>query len=408
MSEARARAADAAAGLPDRAPGGERQAAAGGRAALDRLLAVFAARGLERVEPPVLHPVKTFVDLAGEDFRRRLFTTGEAGGEEMALRPDFTIPVALMHLARAADPAAPASYAYCGPVFRQRRRWGPSEFLQAGVEWIGRPAAAETDAALLALAIEAAAALDLPPLELRIGDADLFAGVVDRLPLPRATTTKLKRAFGDPERLERLVAQLAAPHENGAAGDGTLAGLPEALARLDPDEARRIVRAVVDLSAAAPFGGRSADEIAERLLARAAEAARPAEAREAAAIVQDYLAIRSPAAEAPERLEAFAARHGLALEAETRRLGALVEALAAVGVDTGAAGFEAGFGRRLDYYTGFVFEFHDPAAPEAGRLIGGGRYDRLLSLLGAGRPVPAIGFSVWLDRLGQATPGGAR
>ena len=32
-------------------------------------------------------------------------------------------------------------------------------------------------------------------------------------------------------------------------------------------------------------------------------------------------------------------------------------------------------------------------------LAGGGRYDRLLTLLGAERPIPGVGFSVWLDRI---------
>jgi ATP phosphoribosyltransferase regulatory subunit len=30
---------------------------------------------------------------------------------------------------------------------------------------------------------------------------------------------------------------------------------------------------------------------------------------------------------------------------------------------------------------------------------GGGRYDRLLTLLGADKPIPGVGFSLWLDRL---------
>lgn len=61
--------------------------------------------------------------------------------------------------------------------------------------------------------------------------------------------------------------------------------------------------------------------------------------------------------------------------------------------------FSASFGRRLDYYTGFVFEIHSSSRPQAGHIVGGGRYDRLLSLLGASEPIPATGFSIWLDRI---------
>ena len=100
------------------------------------LRALFTEAGYGFVEPPILHDANVFVELAGEDLRRRLFLTQAADGAEMALRPDFTIPVCLHHLAT--GPAQRrADYAYLGPVFRQRRDEA-SEFVQAGVE-IARP-----------------------------------------------------------------------------------------------------------------------------------------------------------------------------------------------------------------------------------------------------------------------------
>ena len=67
--------------------------------------------------------------------------------------------------------------------------------------------------------------------------------------------------------------------------------------------------------------------------------------------------------------------------------------------------YDAAFGRPLDYYTGLVFEI--TAADAARPLAGGGRYDRLLTLLGAKTPIPGVGFSVWLDRIEQLRGGGA-
>ena len=68
-------------------------------------------------------------------------------------------------------------------------------------------------------------------------------------------------------------------------------------------------------------------------------------------------------------------------------------------IDLDRLTFAADFGRRLDYYTGFVFEFG--AGKRAnGPIIGGGRYDRMTAHIGDGEAVPAVGFSVWLDRIG--------
>jgi ATP phosphoribosyltransferase regulatory subunit len=40
-----------------------------------------------------------------------------------------------------------------------------------------------------------------------------------------------------------------------------------------------------------------------------------------------------------------------------------------------------------------------------GQLVAGGRYDELLTRLGAKAAIPAVGFSVWIERV--AMSGGA-
>src|SRR5262249_47808324 len=55
--------------------------------------------------------------------------------------------------------------------------------------------------------------------------------------------------------------------------------------------------------------------------------------------------------------------------------------------------------RGLDYYTRTTFEFFRPGAEgQQDALGGGGRYDGLVELLG-GRPTPAIGYALGLDRV---------
>jgi ATP phosphoribosyltransferase regulatory subunit len=75
------------------------------------------------------------------------------------------------------------------------------------------------------------------------------------------------------------------------------------------------------------------------------------------------------------------------------------------GVDLTRIAFSCAFGRGMDYYTGFVFELTDGNANEP--LVAGGRYDDLLTRLGSPAPVPAVGFSVWIERLSGSISGGA-
>jgi ATP phosphoribosyltransferase regulatory subunit len=66
--------------------------------------------------------------------------------------------------------------------------------------------------------------------------------------------------------------------------------------------------------------------------------------------------------------------------------------------------FDLGLVRSLGYYTGAVFQVYDPAY---GVPIGsGGRYDELLAAFG--RPLPAVGFALNVERLHIALTGEER
>jgi histidyl-tRNA synthetase len=64
--------------------------------------------------------------------------------------------------------------------------------------------------------------------------------------------------------------------------------------------------------------------------------------------------------------------------------------------------------RGLDYYTRTVFEYHSGRLGPQVALAGGGRYDKLLELLG-GPPTPANGWAAGIERIVLAidTPEGA-
>ena len=66
--------------------------------------------------------------------------------------------------------------------------------------------------------------------------------------------------------------------------------------------------------------------------------------------------------------------------------------------------FDLGLVRNIGYYTGAVFEVYDPTlgAP----IGGGGRYDELLGRFG--RPLPAVGFALGVERLHIALAGEER
>ncbi len=85
---------------------------------------------------------------------------------------------------------------------------------------------------------------------------------------------------------------------------------------------------------------------------------------------------------------------GEALEHAAQRLRATYESLVERGVAERVR-LDLGLLRDLGYYTGAILEVYDPALGHI--LGGGGRYDNLLGRFA--RPMPAAGFSLYLERV---------
>jgi ATP phosphoribosyltransferase regulatory subunit len=95
-----------------------------------------------------------------------------------------------------------------------------------------------------------------------------------------------------------------------------------------------------------------------------------------------------------EVLETAGKLGGGAVERAARRLRATFEALAERGI-ADRVQLDLGLLRDLGYYTGAILEVYDPALGHV--LGGGGRYDELIGRFG--RPVPAAGFALHLERV---------
>lgn len=354
------------------------------------ILKLFATRQADAVEVSVLQPADPFLDMAGEDLRRRIFLTESETGEALCLRPEFTIPVCRDHIR--SQSGTPRRYCYLGEVFRQRREGG-NEFFQAGIEDLGDMDTARADARSIADAY-AMLELALPGTALRVvmGDHSVFEAVLAALGLPRGWRMRLARAFGSSEMLAAALADLATPPRNGA--------LSEPVASLVADGDFEGLSAYVsrgmEEAGISPSAGRTPGDIARRLIEKA-ELRSVRLSNEAFDALKTFLAIEVPIGEAADALRGFAADAALSLGAALDKFTARATALAEHGLPADAVRYDAAFGRPLDYYTGMVFEIsgRDDGSP----LVGGGRYDRLLTLLGAREAIPGVGFSVWLDRI---------
>jgi ATP phosphoribosyltransferase regulatory subunit len=362
---------------------------ADGRLLRDALAAHLAAQGYRRYEPPILLAASDFFD-SGEEIRGRLYLTSDISGTDYCLRPEYTIPVCHYYLA-SAEAGKPAAYSYCGPVFRYRAD-GPGEFIQAGLESFGRADREAADAEILALTIETITTVAGKTLSVRIGDAGLFARLLEALDLSPQWRRRISRGHLQGKALENI---LAAPNGTSTDHSGVLAALEGS----DKQGARALVEDLLSIAGIATVGGRSAAEIADRFLEQAALKSGSGFPAEKRAIIERFLAIESDPDHASAELRQLARDAKLDLTAILDKFDARLGFMAMRGLDVASLRFGTGFARHLDYYTGFVFEAHDKDEPEGKPLAGGGRYDLLAKSLGAKEAIPAVGAAIWVDRL---------
>ena len=367
----------------------------------DTLLQSFAQAGYVHAEPDILQPADPFLDLSGEDIRKSLYLTTDATGEELCLRPDLTIPVARDYLA---SPRAgqPAGFSYLGPVFRYRSG-RKSQFLQAGIESFGRQDRPAADAEMLALALQAAGAFGVSDVEIRTGDVALFNALIDALDLFPVWRRRLIKDFNRnislTDDIERLTLKTAP-------GRNEYEGVLAALAGSDRKAALALVTDLMSIAGTTNVGGRSVAEIADRFLEQATLKA-GALPRDAISIIKRFLAIAGEPDAAVKQLRGLASDAKLNISTAIDQFEARVGFMAKRGIDIKRTRFSTSFGRGLDYYTGFEFELHHKGNGTE-PLVAGGRYDGLMTQLGSREPIPAVGFSIWVDALVKAGKNGGK
>ncbi|MDF3415804.1 ATP phosphoribosyltransferase regulatory subunit [Sulfitobacter sp. M57] len=331
------------------------------------LRAMFEAQGAALVEPPILQPADTLLDLYGEDIRGRAYVTSDALRGEQMLRPDFTVPVVQMHMAHGAEPAR---YTYAGEVFRRQEDNASraNEFVQVGYEVFDREGPAAADAEVFALIAEALRGLPVTPVT---GDIGVLMAAVAALKTTQARKNALMRHIWRPKRFRQLLDRFAGRTTVPAARAALLAG------KVETD--------------APSIGKRSETEIQQRIAVLRADAKAPPISAQEVDLIGVLLDLKGTMPVALEQLHDLCVDMPQIAQA-VERVAAREAALAARDIDVQTLQFQASFGRAsMEYYDGFVFGFRANGRPDLPAIASGGRYDALTRQLGQGGEIPAVG-----------------
>ncbi len=170
-----------------------------------QLLERFLRWGYQKVLTPALEYAACVQPELDKD--DELYKFFDRQGHILALRPEFTTPIARMVGARLRTLSLPLRLCYAGDVYRNSSAQY-REFRQVGVELVGS-ASALADAEVIALAAEGMRELGVADCQLNLGHMGIFMGLMSELGVPAEVQGALeeKLARKDLVGIESLVRQ---------------------------------------------------------------------------------------------------------------------------------------------------------------------------------------------------------
>jgi len=355
--------------------------------------AAFSALGSTQIYLPTVQPLLPYLEFLGEAYRQNI-VEHDGDQSDLCLCPDLTLALALQIASGETETGA---YQLDGLVFRGSRGNSGASPVQRhiGVELFDAPENAQDDGSVVEATISALKAAGANAFTLTFADPGLVFRLIDSFDLHENWKARLKKSFSMPATFERDMAD--------AMGGPETPALPRALASLSRDEAKDDLADMFEMVNITPFGARSLEDIADRLIDKAKEAEQPLKASDAEAL-KAVCGVDAPLSEALDQLETLLAGRSSVISERLAYWRGMADQLAASG-GTNAPRFDANLGRELSYYDGFVFECH---APDGTVLGGGGRYDGLIvALSGHTRTSGAVGAMLRPDRIADMLAGGA-
>ena len=297
---------------------------------------VFRSFGFAPIDTPALEHLEVLTGKGSEETDRQIYRFQDAGGREVGMRFDLTVPLARFAAQHVGTLGTPFKRYHIAPVWRgenpQAGRF--REFMQCDFDTIG------TDSVLAD--IEAVAVIDrllsqigFDRFTISINNRVVLSGLLEHLGLADRTVPVLRSL----DKLAKIGREKTAAEMCRAA-------------EIKPEQADAVL-------ALAECGG-AADEVFARL---------------------------------PEITGGNPRATG-----GIDRLREIYHGAVAAGVPARRLKVDVSIARGLDYYTGVIFETTLDDLPKIGSVCSGGRYDNLAELY-TKQHLPGIGASLGLDRL---------
>jgi len=306
---------------------------------LTQVKGAFERFGYGPLQTPALEYSEILVGKYGDEGDKLLYRFMDNGERDVALRYDLTVPLARVVGMYSGSLVMPFRRYQIAPVWRAEKpaKGRFREFMQCDADVVGEPSV-RADAEIMMVGLSVLASLAVPGYVMRVNDRRILDGVLDVVGVPAAQRIVVLRSV---DKLPKVGADAVRKEiiETVGLADTAIDKLFSLLFREVKGDADLVTLG---------------SELAESAVAQAGIAG----LRELLSIIE----------------VGWGSEHG------------------------GQVAVDLTIARGLDYYTSTIYETFLVGHESYGSVMSGGRYDGLMDMF-SGKPTPAVGISLGVDRL---------
>jgi len=342
----------------------------------ENILRSVKSRGFKYIDLPSVIEANHIVQRSGENFRKFIFSFIDQNGSELCLRPDLTIASCLRYLEN--NLKGKEKIFYSGQAYRKSQNKKDSIIRdQVGFEIIGSKDEKNDDKEIINTSLKSLKNIKYTTGTLTIGNVEIFNLLISKLDIPKRWKLRLSRHFWREDYFNDLLKRL------------------ETNADIDPTEVEVDKKKFLDLlkkNSSTIIAGRSIGEILKRFDTKMKDPRTASKGKKVSKIIRSFLKIKCPINNAAKELNKFFKKNKINLIVDQKYFPISNNKISKLNVV-----FSASFGRQLEYYTGMVFKIDIKSKSKNRNIINGGRYDKLISDLGAKSQVAAVGAALNLN-----------
>ncbi len=339
----------------------------------EKILKSVKTRGFKYIELPSVIEANHIVQRSGENFRKFIFSFVDQNGSELCLRPDLTIVSCLRYLQK--NYKSKEKIFYSGQAYRKSQNKKDSIIRdQIGFEIIGSKNEKNDDKEIINTSLKILKDLKYTSGKLTIGNVEIFNLLISKLDIPKRWKLRLYRHFWREDYFNDLLKRL----ETNSDVDPTIVEIDK----------KRYLKMLKE-NKSSIIAERSVEEILKRFDKKIKDPRRPSKGRNVSKIIKEFLKIKCPINQASKKLNKFFKKNQINILVNQSYFPISNNRISKLDVV-----FSTSFGRQLEYYTGMVFKIDIKLKSKSKNIINGGRYDNLISDLGAKKKVAAVGAAL--------------